>query len=68
MIKLNLRKCIVKCESDNKHAYFPKWNEFANVVDASPLVGGHPGGQIKRTFALVEYEDGTVEEVVPHKI
>ena len=30
--------------------------------------GGHPGGQISATFAIVEYEDGTIHEVEPQNV
>lgn len=58
------RPCIV----NGKKALFHKWNEFAKVVEASPLIGGSPAGQIKYTLGMVEYEDGTVEEVLPRHI
>ena len=32
------------------------------------MVGGHPGGVIRATFGLVEFDDGTVNEVPPQKI
>ena len=32
------------------------------------MIGGHPGGQISGTFAIVEYEDGTIHEVEPTQI
>ncbi len=39
-----------------------------DVIEPSPMIGGHPGGQIKYTLGLVEYTNGTVEEVVPCSI
>lgn len=30
--------------------------------------GGHPAGQASSTFAIVEFEDGTVHEVEPWNI
>lgn len=33
------------------------------VIDASPLKGGHPGGQISRPVAIVEDENGRLREV-----
>jgi len=32
------------------------------------MIGGHPGGQIKYTLGIVEYEDGQVEQVHPREI
>lgn len=35
----------------------------AVVIDASPLKGGHPGGQVSRPVAVVETENGSLREV-----
>lgn len=43
-------------------ALFHCWNRRSELYDASPMIGGHPGGQISGTFAIVEYEDGTIHE------
>lgn len=53
------RPCIVNGE----RAIFHRWHEFCNVVEASPLIGGAPAGQIKYTLGTVEFEDGTIKEV-----
>lgn len=39
--------------------------EIKQVIDASPMVGGHPGGQIAYTLGIVEFMDGTVGQVSP---
>lgn len=57
--------CIINNE---KKAHFHCWEECANVVGASPMIGGHTAGQIKYTLAIVEYEDGTIDEVSPKSI
>ena len=50
-------------------ALFHCWNYRSEFYDASPVIGGHPGGgQVSGTFAIVEYEDGTVHEVEPTQI
>lgn len=49
-------------------ALFHCWNHCSELVGESPLRDGHPGGQISDTFAIVEYEDGTVHEVEPQNI
>lgn len=51
------------CIANGKKALFHRWAERANIVPPSPMVGGHSGGVIKDTAAIVEYEDGTVAEV-----
>lgn len=58
------RPCIV----NGKKAVFHRWHEFCNVVEASPLIGGAPAGQIKYTLGTIEFEDGTIAEVNPRKI
>ena len=58
------RPCLV----DGKKAVFHRWHEFCNVVGAEAHIGGAPSGQIKYTLGTVEFEDGTVKEVAPHKI
>lgn len=63
-IKLGLRPCL----ADGKKGYFHKWDEICSPVAASLSVGGAPAGQYKRTFALVEFENGNVDRVEAIKI
>lgn len=56
-----LRPCLV----DGKRALWHEWTTRQEIVPPSIMAGGHGGGQISATFALVEYEDGTVAEVYP---
>lgn len=58
------RPCVVY----GKKAVFHRWHEFCTVVEASPLIGGAPAGQIKYTLGTVEFEDGTIAEVKPREI
>lgn len=64
IIKSELRPCFVK----NKKALFHKWNEFSKPVPGGITTIDPPPGQITYTLGMVEYEDGTVEEVAPHHI
>lgn len=59
-----LRPCLVS----GKTAFFHKWAEYSDVVAPSPMVGGAPGGVIKSTLAIVEYEGGTVSRCYPEEI
>jgi hypothetical protein len=60
-----LRKCIV----GGKAAYFHRWAEVSEIVPPSPMVGGHNGGVLRRTFGIIEYqEDGVVKECYPSEI
>lgn len=56
------------CTVDGKKALFHRWYEFNDVVDAGLTIGSHPAGQLKFLYAIVEYEDGTIEEVAPPKV
>ena len=49
-------------------ALFHCWDYRSELYDDSPMIGGHPGGQVSGTFAIVEYEDGTVHEAKPAHI
>lgn len=42
------------CEVDGELGYFHCWEHWSNVIDASPLRGGHPGGQIGQIYGIVE--------------
>ena len=33
------------CEVNGELGYFHCWEHWSNVIDTSPLRGGHPGGQ-----------------------
>lgn len=61
IIKSETRPCIV-C---GKNALFHRWSERSEIVPPSVLKGGHSGGVMKWTAAIVEYEDGQVGEVLP---
>lgn len=72
--KNRYRKCLVTCSEKNpkgrtrkvqRKALFHKWDEIKQVIDASPMIGGHPGGQIAYTLGIVEFMDGTVGQVHP---
>lgn len=56
------------CQARGREAIFHRWTELATVVEPSPLVSGHPGGQTNITLAIVEYKNGKVEQVYPGEI
>lgn len=64
---INIRYETRGCEVNGRPGYFHCWEHWANVVDASPLRGGHPGGQISQVYGIVEFSDG-VKRVDPVKI
>lgn len=55
------RPCIV----DDMRATFHRWEDKSWIVPPSPMVGGHAGGVVRGTYAIVEMPDGTVREVEP---
>ncbi len=55
------------CEVNGELGYFHCWEHWSNVIDASPLRGGHPGGQIGQVYGVVEFS-GEVRRVDPSKI
>lgn len=48
------RECVV----NGKVGYFCCWEQYANVVEPSPMTGGHPSGQLAAVYAIVEFDDG----------
>ena len=55
------------CEVGGELGYFHLWEHWFNVVDASPLRGGHTAGQVGQVYGIVEFKDG-VRRVDPPKI
>ena len=47
------------CEVDGELGYFHCWEHWSNVIDASPLRGGHPGGQIGQVYGIVEFKSSS---------
>lgn len=67
-ISFAVRPCIVKQNGEEKKALFHMLNNFAKPVAADVYAGGCPEGQISIVFGIVEYEDGSVDEVRPAQI
>lgn len=65
--KMNVYDKVIEPEKRIK-ALFHRWDYRSELRDASPMIGGYHAGQISATFALVEYEDGTIHEVEPIQI
>lgn len=65
-INFGVRPCIVNKNNEEKKALFHMWE--AKSVAADLYIGGRPDGQISMVLGLVEYEDGTVDEVEPRQI
>lgn len=48
------RECVV----NGKVGYFCCWEQYANVVEPSPMMGGHSGGQLAAVYGIVEFDEG----------
>lgn len=55
-------------EAEDHNALFHQWIKEEYTVAPSPFVGGDNGGQYSHTYALVEYENGTIHKVEPEYI
>ena len=63
-----LRPCYVVTKNDEKKALFHGWSFISNIVEPSPMIGGHPGGVISYTKGIVELENGKVVYASPENI
>nr|DAG77276.1 MAG TPA: hypothetical protein [Caudoviricetes sp.] len=68
MAEFEMKPSIRPCLVGGKKHIFHQWENLAWVVNASPLRGGHPGGQRSLTMAIVEDENGQVHEVHPAEV
>lgn len=63
-IRMETRPCIAR----GKKATFHRWSDRSEIIEPAIAVGGHSGGVMRWTVAIVEYEDGQVGEVLPRDI
>ena len=63
-IRLEVRPIYYK----NQKALFHKWSNYSRVIEPSFIRGGHQGGVVSGTMAIIETADGTVLEVYPTDI
>ena len=52
------RPCIARQDGTPKKALFHRFVNVAEEAAPSIMTGGHPGGQLANTYALLEFEDG----------
>lgn len=51
-LKMNVEFPTRLCEVKGELGYFHLWERWSNVIDASPLRGGHPAGQIGQVYGI----------------
>lgn len=68
ILEIPLRPCYVMRNETKEKALFHNWAYFSDVIPPSLMVGGHNGGNVSRTAAIVEFEDGTVTLIYPTNI
>lgn len=57
------------CKVKGIDALFHKWSEVSKIIPPSPMVGGHSGGTIRYTTAIVEFiHNGQITAVMPSDI
>ena len=61
------KDCYVDIKGDLVEAEFVGIFQYSNVINPSPMLGGHPGGVIAYPVALVKIA-GKFKETVPSKI
>ena len=66
-LKMTIEHELRLCKVDGELGYFHTWEQWSNVIDASPLRGGHPGGVVSQVYGIVEFKD-RVERVSPNRI
>lgn len=56
------------CKHDGKNYLFHCWEHYSQIIEPSPLRGGHVGGVVGCTFALLEDENGNVRRFPAYEI
>lgn len=56
------------CFVDGEKALFHRWVVISEIIPPSMLRGGHNGGNVTETFALVEFENGEIRLSHPRQI
>lgn len=64
LIRLESRPIYYK----GRKAVFHKWSQYSNIIPPSPMIGGHGGGVVSGTRAIIETANGVVLEVQPTEI
>lgn len=68
MIETKLRPCYIVVKRSKTKALFHGWSFHSDIYAPSVMIGGHGGGVVARTSAIVELEDGSVTLIPPENI
>lgn len=64
-----LRPCYIVGENNKRiKGLFHCWNHISEVICPSLMIGGHTGGVIAHTSAIVELADGSITNIRPESI
>ena len=68
-VQKELRPCYVYIKKNEKEkVLFHCWSFESSIVEPSLMIGGHPGGTVACTMAIVELENGRVIVTSPSSI
>ena len=69
-VETKLRPCYIIGEKNGSKtkALFHAWSYHSDIYAPSVLVGGHGGGVVARTAAIVELEDCSITLIHPQSI
>lgn len=67
-VETKLRPCYIIGNDSKTKALFHCWSFHSDIYAPSVMIGGHGGGVVARTGAIVELEDGSVTVVHPESI
>lgn len=67
-MKLEVTHELRPCKVNDLNALFHMWYVQKDVIGASALVGGHPGGEVTLLRGLVELKGGEMILVRPEQI
>ena len=56
------------CRYENENYLFHCFEQHSYVISPSPMIGGHPGGQVSGVFAIIEDGKGNIHRVEPTMI
>lgn len=67
-VKMYVQPAIRPIYYKGRKAVFHQWSPFSYIVPPSLMVGGHDGGVVSGTRAIIETDNGVILEVLPMEI